>query len=101
MANYPVVNPVMFQNISASTITNAILQTRQSNGPFGLDAEGWTKILVSKNFGAAGHNLRDALATFARKNSSTETEVFFKNNRRYNNLDAYTACRPIPLEPAC
>ena len=33
---------------------------------------------MSKNFGAAGHNLRDALAIFARKFSSTKTEVFFK-----------------------
>ena len=78
MANYPVVDLVMFQNISESTIANAILKTRRSNGPFGLDAEGWRRILVSKNFGAASHNLRHALAIFARKFSSTETKVFFK-----------------------
>lgn len=79
MANYPVVDLVMFQNISESTIANAILKTRRSNGPFGLDAEGWRRTLVPKKFGAAGHNsLRDALAIFARKFSFTETKVFFK-----------------------
>lgn len=78
MANYPVVDLVMFQNISESTIANAILKTRRSNGPFALDAEGWRRILVSKNFGAAGHNLRDALPILARKFSCTETKVFFK-----------------------
>ena len=86
----------MFQNVSESTIANATLQTRGSSGPSGLNANGWRRILVSKNFGAAGHNLRGALATFVR--SSTETEVFVENGITYTNLEAYTACRPIPLD---
>ena len=58
-------NPDVFQNITQSTIANAALRTRGSSGPFGLDADGWRRILVLKNSGACGHNLRSALATFA------------------------------------
>ena len=50
------------------------------------------------DFGAAGHNLRVALAKFARKISTVETEVAVKNGRSYTNLEAYTACRLIPLD---
>ena len=54
----PFVDPVMFESITGSTIANSALQTKGSSGPSGLDADGWRRILVSKNFGAAGHNLR-------------------------------------------
>ena len=51
-----------------------------------------------KNFGAAGHNLRSALARFAQKIGTIETEVLFENGRTYTNLAAYTAFRMIPLD---
>ena len=79
-------------------IANAALRTRCSCGPSGLDADGWRRILVSKNFGAAGYNLRGALATFAQKISTIETEVLVENGRTYTNLETYTACRLIPLD---
>ena len=53
---------------------------------------------MSKNFGTAGHSLRSALANLARKISTTETEVLVSNGTTYTNLEAYTACRLIPLE---
>ena len=54
---------------------------------------------MSKNFGAAVCHLRGALATFARKISTIETEVRVENGRTYmyTNLEAYTACQLIPL----
>ena len=94
----PFVDPVMFENITESTIANAALRTRGSSGPSGLDADGWRRILMSKNFGTAGHSLRSALANFARKISTTETEVLVSNGTTYANLEAYTACRLIPLD---
>ena len=94
----PFVDPVMFQNITETTISTATLRTRGSSGPSGLDAEGWRRILVSNNFGAAGHHLRGTLATFARKISTTETEVLTENARTYTSLEAYTACRLTPLD---
>ena len=53
---------------------------------------------MSKNFGAAGHNLRSALATFAQEISTIDTDVLVENGRTYTNLEAYTACRLIPLD---
>ena len=88
----PFVDPVMFESITESTIANSALRTKGSSGPSGLDVDGWTQILVSKNFGAAG------LAKFARKISTVETEVAVKNDRSYTNLEAYTARRLIPLD---
>ena len=71
--------------ITESTIANAALRTRGSSGPSGLDADGWRRILVSKNFETAGHSLRSALANFARKDSTTETEVLVSNGTTYTN----------------
>ena len=87
----------MFESITESTIADSALRTKGSSEPSDLDADGWRQILVSKNFGAAGHNLRAALAKFARKISTVETEVAVKNARSYTNLEAYTACWLIPL----
>ena len=41
------------------------MQLYGQGGLVGLDADGWRRILVSKNFGAAGNNLRGALANSA------------------------------------
>ena len=82
------VDQVMLENITASTIANAALGTRGWSGPSGLDADGWRRILMSKNFGTAGHSLRSALASFARKISTTETDVLVSYGRTYTNLEA-------------
>jgi hypothetical protein len=63
----PFVDPVMFQNITESTIMKSALRTRGSSGQSGLDADGWRRILVSKNFGNVGKDLRCALSGFAQK----------------------------------
>ena len=94
----PFVDPVMFQNITESTIMKSALRTRGSSGPSGLDADGWRRILVSKNFGNVGKDLRCALSGFAQKVSTVEIEVKVENGRSYTNLEAYTACRLIPLD---
>ena len=94
----PFVDPVMFQNITESTIMKSALRTRGSSGPSGLDADGWRRILVSKNFGNVGKDLRCTLSGFAQKVSTVEIEVKVENGRSYTNLEAYTACRLIPLD---
>ena len=48
----------MFQNITESTILSAALKTKGSSGPSGIDADGWRRILVSKNFTAAACEVR-------------------------------------------
>ena len=84
----PFVDPLILENITEPTITNAALRTRGSSGPSGLDADGWRRILVSENFGTTGSSLRSALASFARKISTSETEVLVSNGTIYTNLEA-------------
>ena len=88
----------MLENINESRIANAALRTRGSSGPSGLNADGWRRILVSKNFRTAGHSLRSSLTSFTRKISTTETEVIVSIGTTYTNIEAYTACRLIPLD---
>ena len=82
----------MFLNMTESTIANAPIRTRGSSVPSGLD--GWRKIFMSKNFGAAGHNLLNALTlvNFARKISTVGTKDLISNDR------TYTACRLVSLD---
>ena len=91
------VDTVMFHNITESTILKSALHTKGSGGPSGLGADGWRRILVSKNFGHVEKDLRCALATSARNVSTIEIEVKVEDERSYTSLEAYTACRLIPL----
>ena len=58
----PWFDPVMFTNIDESSIAKAALKSRGAAGPSGLDADGWRRMLVSKNFGKAGKDLRTSIA---------------------------------------
>ena len=74
----PFVDPVMFQNITESTIMKSALRTRGSSGPSGLDADGWRRILVSNNFGNVGKDLRCALSGFAQKLVPSKSKLKLK-----------------------
>ena len=89
----PFVDPVLYQSIDAKMIMNASLKTKGASGPSGFDAESWRRILVSKNFGNAGHLLRETVAAFARKMcvSSLDPDGL-------RSLEAFVACRLIPLD---
>ena len=86
----PFIDPVLFENLDESAIRNAALRTRGSSGPSGLDADGWKRILVSKYFGNAGVSLRVSIANFAWRLCTVNIDS--------NALEAYTACRLIPLD---
>ena len=90
----PYCDPVVFTNIDESSIAKAAMRTRGAAGPSGLDADGWRRILISKNFGEAGKDLRTALANMS-KILCTKEIVFPENNQI--KLEAYIACRLIPL----
>ena len=65
-AEAPFVDPIIFNNIDESTISKAALRTKGAAGPSGLDADGWRRILVSKNFGKHGQYLRSSIAQMTR-----------------------------------
>ena len=44
------------------SIAKAATRTKGAAGPSGLDADGWRRILISKNYGKDGKDLRIALA---------------------------------------
>ena len=47
----PFFDPVVFTNINEKAIATAALKTGGGAGPSGLDADGWRRMLVSRNYG--------------------------------------------------
>ena len=92
----PWFDPVVFTNIDESSITKAALKTRGAAGPSGLDADGWRRMLVSKNFGKTGKDLRISIAKMTQQLCTQELTLGSVENKR--DIEAYTACRLIPLE---
>lgn len=66
--NPPFVDHVMFEDITEFIISEAALKTKGSNGPSGLDADGWRRILVLKNFGSPGQNFKRGFGEICKKN---------------------------------
>ena len=90
----PFVDPVLFERIDESTIVKSAIRTKGSSGPSGLDSDAWRRMLISKNFGRYGAELQKTLASFAKKLCRDEITT----NATSSNLEAYTACRLIPLD---
>ena len=45
----PYFDPIVFTNIDEQSIAKAATKTKGAAGPSGLDADGWRRILISKN----------------------------------------------------
>ena len=81
------VHPILFERIDEDLIHTATLRIHGGAGPSALDASGWRHLCTS--FGTASNELCNILALFARRLC---TEVV-----DFNNLQAYVACRLVPL----
>ena len=92
----PFFDPIIFSNIDDSAIATAALKTKGGAGPSGMDADGWRRILVSKNYGKVGKDLRTSIAKMTQNLCSREVKVFEDTKR--SSIEAYTANRLIPLE---
>ena len=68
--------------------------TKGGSSPSGLDADGWRRMLTSNSFGTASSNLRKSIADFTKKLCSKRI------NSENKSLEAFTACRLIPLNKA-
>ena len=90
----PYFDPIMFQNIDEGSIAKAATRTKGAAGPSGLDANGWRRMLISKNFGTAGKELRTAIANFTRSLCTIE----INDDARISSIEAYVSNRLIPLE---
>ena len=91
----PYFDPVVFSNIDESSIAKAAIRTHGAAGPSGMDADMWRRILISKNYGMTGKDLRTSIAKMAQVLCTKEIEVKETNK---TSLEAYIACRLIPLE---
>ena len=93
----PYFDPVIFTKIDEGSISKAALRTRGSAGPSGLDADQWRRMLVSKNYGTTGKELRIAIAKMTKKLCTIEMQP-----TESSSLEAYIASRLVPLvkEPA-
>ena len=83
------VSSAHFNSITEQEIEKAARQTKGSGGPSQMDAKQWKRILCSAHFKTEGKELREELATFARK---IATEIVDPNT-----LEAFNACRLITL----
>jgi hypothetical protein len=71
------------------------MYTRGAAGPSGLDALGWRHILVSKNYGSTGKELRESIASMARNLATRKVEIQEDGS---TDIEAYLSCTLIPLD---
>ena len=75
------------------SILSAALKTKGAAGPSNLDADGWRRILVSRNYGNVGEDLRTSLANMlkimCRQNIDPNTR----------DIEAFLSCRLIVYNP--
>jgi len=81
-------HPVLFTNINRDAIKSAALNTMGAAGPSGMDAAEWRRMCTS--FKAASDGLCDALARCAKRIAANYIDPA--------SLEAYVACRLIPLD---
>ena len=91
----PFVDQAPFAKIDEATISRAAMKTNDAAAPAGLDALGWRHILVSRNYGDAGRDLRTSIALVARNLATQMVDV---KPDETTCLEAYLACRLIPLD---
>ena len=70
-------------------VRDAIIKTSGFAGPSGLDADGWRRSLMSRNFGTSGENLRKTIGDMTKRLRQDNTVKY---------LEAFLACKLIPLD---
>ena len=84
------VHPIKFENITEESVRKAALKTKGGSGPSAMDAEGWRRILTSKQFGNSSSDLCKTIVRMTRKLCTVEDQ--------HQSLEAFVACRLIPLD---
>ena len=84
------IHPIKFESIVVEKIQKAAVNTQGGSGPSGMDADGWKRILISKQFGKSSIDLCKVFAEVVKKTCSIENQSA--------SLEAFLACRLIPLD---
>ena len=71
------------------------MYTKGAAGPSRLDAPGWRHILVLKNFGYTGKELRESIASMARNLATCTLEIEEDGS---TSIEAHLSCRLILLD---
>jgi len=87
-ADPPTVPPVIFEQITGSSIRSAALRTKGAAGPSGIDAHGWRRLCTA--FKSASRELCHALAAVAKRLCTTIVAP--------EALSPLLACRLIALD---
>ena len=80
------IHPVKFKVIDVEMIRKAVMETRGGSGHSGLDADGWKRILLSKNFGESSSDLCQTLTKVIKKHWTEQLST---------SLEGFLACQLI------
>ena len=77
---------------------NPALHTKWEEGPSGMDAYSWRRIIGFRNYGKVTDDLCKSIAAMAKRLCSIEIEMKVVDGKTTSSIESYTACRLIPLE---
>ena len=84
------IHPIKFEKITEESARKAALKTKGGSGLSAMDAEGWRRILTSKQVGNSFSHLCKAIGRMTRKLCAVEDQ--------HGLLEAFVVCRLIPLD---
>ena len=85
-----IIHPIKFESINVEKLQKAAFKIQGGSGPLGMDADGWKRILTSKQFGKSSIDLCKTFAEVIKKICSIENQS--------TSLEAFLACQLIPLD---
>ena len=85
------IHPVVYDDFDESLVLKAAMLMKGGSGPSDLDADGWRRMLTSREFGTSSTDLRKTFAQLIKRLCIEELETT-------TSLEAFTACRLIPLD---
>ena len=84
------IHPIKFESVDVEKIQKAAVKTQGRSGPSGMDADGWKRILTSKQFGKSSIDLCKLFTEVIEKICSIENQSA--------SLETFLACQLIPLD---
>ena len=84
------IHQIKYENINADAVCKAALKTKGGSGTLEMDADGWKRILTSKQFAESSAGLCTTIANMIKKICIDKDLA--------NTLQAFLSCRLIALD---
>ena len=84
------IHQIKYENTNVDAVRNTALKTKGGSGPSGMDADGWKRILTSKQFAESSTDLCTTIVNMINKLCIDKDLA--------NTLEAFLSCRLIPLD---